>query len=88
MGSYKIVFEAKAQKQFNRLDKTIQRRIQSTLNEIAQLENPRSRGKMLTGNLSGYWRYRVGDYRIICDIVDSKIIIYILEIAHRREVYD
>ena len=56
MGFYKIVFEAKAQKQFNRLDKTIQRRIQSTLNEIAQLENPRSRGKMLTGNLSGYWR--------------------------------
>lgn len=88
MGSYKIVFEAKAQKQFNRLDKTIQRRIQSTLNEIAQLENPRSRGKALQWRWAGAWRYRVGDYRVICKIAADKIIIYVLEIAHRREVYD
>ncbi|WP_242005059.1 type II toxin-antitoxin system RelE family toxin [Brachyspira aalborgi] len=45
------------------------------------------KGKSLAGNLSGFWRYRVGDYRIICDIVDSEITIYILDISHRSKSY-
>lgn len=70
-----------------KLDKPIAKRIISYLYEIEILENPRSRGKGLTSNLAGLWRYRVGDYRIICDIQDDKIIITVLRIAHRKEIY-
>jgi mRNA interferase RelE/StbE len=44
-------------------------------------------GKPLTGSLKGYWRYRVGDYRIICELRDEELLILVIEIAHRREVY-
>ena len=57
------------------------------LDEIAKLEDPRSRGKALTGNLAGVWRYRVGDYRILCDINDGRLVILVVDVAHRREVY-
>ena len=70
-----------------KLDKQIARRIVAKLHEISQLEDPRSRGKALTGNLSGVWRYRVGDYRILCDINDGRLVILVVDVAHRREVY-
>ena len=73
---------------FSKLDKSVQRRIKNYLDDIVQLENPRSRGKALVGNLVNLWRYRVGDYRIICDIQDEKILITILRIGHRKDVYD
>ena len=50
-------------------------------------ENPRSIGKALTGDKAGAWRYRVGDYRIICEIHDEDIIILVLSVGHRRENY-
>ena len=49
--------------------------------------DPRIHGKGLTSNLSGKWRYRIGDYRVICDIEDDKLIVLALRVAHRREVY-
>ena len=58
------------------------------MEEVRNLDDPRSRGKGLSSNLAHLWRYRVGDYRIICDIQDDKIIISVLRIAHRKEVYD
>jgi mRNA interferase RelE/StbE len=55
---------------------------------VARLENPRSIGEALTGStLGNYWRYRVGDYRIICEIQDKKLFVFALRIGHRREVY-
>ena len=69
------------------MDKQTARRIRNELVEIAKLEDPRSRGKALTGNLAGLWRYRVGDYRIICDIEDGVLLILVVDVAHRREVY-
>ena len=51
-------------------------------------ENPRSRGTPLVGDKKGYWRYRVGDYRIIAEIQDTIVLIDIIRIGHRREVYD
>ena len=57
------------------------------LEEIANLDDPRSRGKALTGNLAGLWRYRVGDYRVVCDIEDGVLVILVVDVAHRREVY-
>ncbi len=50
-------------------------------------DNPRSTGKALQGNLSGYWRYRVGDYRVICQIHDAKLIILVIDLGHRKDVY-
>ena len=69
------------------LDIATQKRIKSFTDALQSLENPRSRGKALIGNLSGFWRYRVGDYRIICEILDEKLVIYAIHIAHRSEVY-
>lgn len=69
------------------MDKQSARRIRDELAEIAKLENPRSRGKALVGNLAGLWRYRIGDYRIICDIEDSVLLIVVVNVAHRREIY-
>ncbi len=69
------------------MDKQAARRIRNELLEIAKLEDPRSRGKALTGNLAGVWRYRVGDYRILCDIEDGRLVVVVIDVAHRREVY-
>lgn len=54
---------------------------------ISPRENPRSIGKALTGPLGGFWRYRVGNYRIICDIQNDALCVLVVEISHRREVY-
>lgn len=69
------------------MGKQMARRIRDELAEISQLEDPRSRGKALTGNLAGVWRYRVGDYRVLCDIEDGRLVILVIDVAHRREVY-
>ena len=52
-----------------------------------EAEHPTQRGKALTANLTGLWRYRVGDYRLICDIQDGELVVLVLQIGHRREVY-
>lgn len=83
-----IDFLPEAKKQLAKLDKETQKRIKKTLDEISKLPDVRSRGKGLTSNLSGLWRYRVNDYRVICIIRDDKFIITVIKIAHRREVYN
>ncbi len=54
---------------------------------IAALDNPRSTGKALTGPLGNFWRYRVGDYRVICDLQDDAVRILVVRIGNRKEVY-
>lgn len=81
----RVVYTLEAEKQLAKLDKPIQKRIKRYL---AEIENPRSRGKSLIGNLSGIWRYRVGDYRILCKIKDEELIILVLEVGHRKNIYD
>ena len=51
-------------------------------------ENPRVHGKGLTANRTGQWRYRIGDYRLICEIKDEEVLILVLEVGHRREIYN
>ena len=68
-------------------DKGIAARVLDKLVEISQLEDPRSEGKALPGNLAGIWRYRVGDYRILCDIDNGRLVVLVVDVAHRREVY-
>jgi mRNA interferase RelE/StbE len=55
--------------------------------ELVNMNNPRSKGKALSGNLKGLWRYRVGDYRIICQIIDNEVVILVVELGHRKEIY-
>ncbi len=55
---------------------------------IATPEDPRRFGKSLGGDLSGLWRYRVGDYRIVCRVEDQKLVVLVVRVAHRREVYE
>lgn len=83
----KIFWEDSAKNELSKLDNQVKKRIIKYLDEVEKLDNPRNRGKILKGNLSNLWRYRVGDYRIISSIDDEKIIIVVLKISHRRDVY-
>ncbi len=85
--SYSIRFTPKAAKQVGKLDPTAAKRIRIFLEQkLAQLDNPRLLGKKLVNE--EFWRYRVGDYRILTNIDDDQILILIVEVAHRREVYN
>ncbi len=85
--AWRIEIDKDVQREMKKLDKQVAKRITAELREVSQLDDPRSMGKGLTGNLAGLWRYRVGDYRIICDIEDGVLLILVVDVAHRREVY-
>jgi len=82
-----LMYSEIAKKQLSKLDKPVQKMIKKRMAEVIALEDPRSKGKGLLENRSGYWRYRAGDYRIICEIHDEKFLIVALKIGHRKEVY-
>lgn len=84
----KVIITADAKKNLKKLDKSISKRIYNYLESLETLEDPRSKGKALSANLAGLWRYRVGDYRIMCHIEDSELVIFALKIAHRRDIYE
>jgi mRNA interferase RelE/StbE len=86
--TWNIKLEAGALRELNKLDKTVRRRIEQFIDRLAIEENPRARGIALQGKAySGLWRYRVGDYRLICQIQDQELIILVVEIGHRGNVY-
>ena len=76
-----------AEKALERLDKSARTRIVDFLGTLSSASSPRERGAALTGQFSGYWHYRVGDYRLICDLRDGELVVLVLKIGHRREVY-
>ena len=86
---YNVVFTEGAKKQLKKLDRHIASLIIGWIERNLQYcENPRIHGKGLTSNRSGQWRYRIGDYRLICEIQDENIIILVLEIGHRKSIYE
>jgi len=87
--AWQIEFSPVIEKEFSKLDPQIAKRITNFLrNRVAMLDDPRSIGEALAGPIFGQlWKYRVGDYRIICDIQDGKLTILALRVGHRREVY-
>lgn len=87
--AWAIGYDALARKDLSRLDNQVARRIVTFMRErVAKLDDPRSIGQTITGPEFGYyWRYRVGDYRIVCEIQDKKVVVLVLRIGHRREVY-
>lgn len=85
---YKVVFTEREKKQLKKLDKYTAALLLGWLEKnINDCENPRIHGKGFVENKSGQWRYRIGDYRVICEIQDEEIIVLVLEIGHRREIY-
>jgi len=70
-----------------KLDRVVLRRVRAYLEEICELEDPRQRGKALTADLAGYWRYRVGDYRVVVAIRDASLVVVAIGLGHRSEIY-
>lgn len=86
---YRVETTPRFEKEFKKLDKYTMKMIKSWItNHLVDCENPRSFGKGLTSNRSGQWRYRIGDYRLICKINDNELIILALSVGHRRDIYD
>jgi len=87
--AWRIEYSKDADKEIAKLDRQIAQRIIRFMgSRVAKLDNPRSIGEALAGSkLGDYWKYRVGDYRIIADIQDAKLIVQIVRVGHRREVY-
>lgn len=87
--AWAIEFDPDAVKDLKKLDRPVQVRIVGFLRErVAALEDPRSIGEALAGaRLGNYWKYRVGDWRIVVDIQDQRIVVRVLRIGNRREIY-
>ena len=86
---YTVETTPKFEREFRKLDKYTQRMLKAwILKNLEGCENPRVHGKGLPANRSGQWRYRVGDYRLICEIQDAQLVILALTVGHRREVYE
>lgn len=85
---FKVEYTEKAVKSIKKLDNSVKMMIRAWIEKnLVGTSDPRRRGKGLTSNLSGYWRYRVGDYRILTEIQDDRLIILVIEVGHRRDVY-
>ncbi|HYC96109.1 MAG TPA: type II toxin-antitoxin system RelE/ParE family toxin [Sphingomicrobium sp.] len=86
--AWKIEFVPAAAKELKKLGKAEAARIIATLEtRIAILDDPRSLGSALTGELGGLWRWRIGDYRVVARVDDERITILVVRVGHRREVY-
>ncbi|MGD9215425.1 MAG: type II toxin-antitoxin system RelE/ParE family toxin [Desulfobacteraceae bacterium] len=86
--AWQIEFTPAAEKQLSKIDRQSAKRIINFLNKrIAPAEDPRTAGKALRGVLREFWRYRVGNYRIICMVEDSRLLILVVQIAHRSNIY-
>ncbi|HBJ17678.1 MAG TPA: type II toxin-antitoxin system mRNA interferase toxin, RelE/StbE family [Clostridiales bacterium] len=86
---YSVETTARFDKEFKKLDRYTQRMIKGWIDKyLIGTDNPRCHGKGLTANRSGQWRYRIGDYRLICQIDDGKLVILALSVGHRKEIYE
>lgn len=86
--AWAIEYAETAKKQLRKLDRVAARRIVDFMDErVAPSDDPRGMGKALKGPLGDLWRYRVGDYRVICDIQDGVLTVLVLQVGNRREVY-
>jgi mRNA interferase RelE/StbE len=88
MSKWKVKLKGSAAKSLKSLDTGTKQRIERFIGLLIETDNPRSYGKALQGKrYAGLWRYRIGDYRLICQIKDSELIILLLEIGHRKDIY-
>ena len=85
--AWSIEFTPRAAKSSRKLDKPVQKQISKFLREVAELDDPRVRGKGLVADKSGLWRWRVGDYRVIVSILDEAVVVNVIDVGHRRNIY-
>ena len=86
---YQVKTTPRFDKEFRKLDRYTMKMIKSWIQKnLIDSDNPRAKGKGLTANRSGQWRYRIGDYRLICHINDNELVILALSVGHRREIYE
>ncbi|MBQ3286077.1 MAG: type II toxin-antitoxin system RelE/ParE family toxin [Ruminococcus sp.] len=86
---YSVETTSRFDKEFKKLDRYTQKMLKSWIEKnLINCENPRVIGKALSANRKGQWRYRIGDYRLICHIHDDQLLILALSVGHRREVYE
>jgi mRNA interferase RelE/StbE len=85
---WQFVFNEAAEKQFSKLDKPIQKQIVQGIEKILNNPNPKLLASQLRGHKRQFWRYRIGDYRIIVHFEDRALVIVAVKIGHRRSVYD
>lgn len=89
MQKYNVELSERFKKEFRKLDKYTQKMIRAWINKnLVDCTDPRQHGKRLTANRSGQWRYRIGDYRLICEIKENELIILALSVGHRRDIYE
>ena len=88
--TWRVEITERAARQIKSLGPSGAARIRNYLRDrIAPLQNPRQRGKPLRGSeLGEYWRYRAGDYRILCELRDDELLVLVIEVGHRRSIYD
>lgn len=85
---YQVEYSKRAQRQIRKQDRQIQRLLFAWIDKhLDGIKDPRQHGKGLIGDRSNEWRYRIGDYRLICDIRDDELIILALEFGHRKDIY-
>ena len=86
---YSVQYSKQAIKELKKLDRFTRQMIYSWIDKnLSDCEDPRQHGKALAANRKGQWRYRIGDYRLICDIQDDKLVILALTVGHRRDIYN
>ncbi len=85
---WRLEFSKRADEQLSKMNPGVRRVIVAwLLKNVDGCSDPRAQGKSLTANRSGKWRYRVGDYRVLCEIRDEKLVVLTIEIGHRRDIY-
>ena len=87
--TYSVEYTKSAIKELRKLDSNTRKLLLSWIEKnLVNCSNPRAHGKALRGDKSDQWRYRVGDYRILANIQDDKVVILVLKVGHRREIYE
>lgn len=87
--SYRVEVTPRFEREFKKLDRYTQKMLKAWIDKnLIGCSDPRVHGKELTANRSSQWRYRIGDYRLICLIEDNELVILALSVGHRREVYE
>lgn len=85
--AWKVELDASAKKQLRKLGPAPANRIVAGLKKVSQLPDPRSRAKAMVDEWAGYWRFRFEDFRVIAKIEDDRLVIFVVAVGHRREVY-
>ncbi|QJU52789.1 type II toxin-antitoxin system RelE/ParE family toxin [Herbiconiux sp. KACC 21604] len=87
MTRWKVETSPEFDKAFRKLDRAVAKRVLVYLDGLLELDDPRSRGKRLSGDLGDFWRYRIGDYRLVVRVRDQQLIVVAVQIGHRSRIY-